>query len=321
LVAGLGFAGVQFFWANYMDATLVDIMAGMATLALVAGFLKVWQPNPIWRYPEERSLTVAKRKQYRLGEVLHAWSPFIILAVFVIFWGLPGIKGFLASTSVKLQVPGLHNLVTRTPPVVANQMNEPAIMDVAWLASVGTATFIAGLIAGPLLGLSLGGTLKVFRRTAFRMRFSFLAIMAMICLGYITRYSGMDAVLGLAMTHTGVLYPIFGTLIGWLGVALTGTDAGSNALFGSLQVITANKLGLSPVLMAAANTAGGVMGKMISAQSIIVACVATGNEGKEGDLFRAVWIHGVVLALLVGLVVTFFAYVAPQLIPSGHKYW
>jgi len=169
--------------------------------------------------------------------------------------------------------------------------------------------------------LSLGRTFQVFGKTLHRLRFSLLAIMAMICLAYVTRYCGMDAVMGLAMTHTGVFYPIFGTFIGWLGVALSGTDAGSNALFGSLQVITANQLGLSPVLMAAANSTGGVMGKMVGAQSLIVACVAAGIEGREGDLFRAVFKQGLVLALLIGLMVTLYAYVLPGLVANNHHFW
>ena len=217
-------------------------------------------------------------------------------------------------------MPGLHNLVVRVPPVVAATQAEPAVFDLAWLSAIGTATFFAGLIAGPILGLSVKGTLQVFLRTCYRMRFSMVAILAMLGLGFITRYSGMDATLGLAMTNTGVLFPFFGTLLGWLGVALTGTDAGSNALFGSLQVITAHQLGLSPVLMAAANSAGGVMGKMIDAQSIIVACAATGQEGREGDLFRAVLVHSIALAVIVGLIVTAYAYVVPQWIPSGHSF-
>jgi lactate permease len=177
------------------------------------------------------------------------------------------------------------------------------------------------MISGPIQGLTLGATWNIFVQTLSRMRYSVIAILAMIGLGYITRYSGMDAVLGLAMANTGFFFPFFGTLIGWLGVALTGTDAGSNALFGSLQVITANKLGLSPVLMGAANSAGGVMGKMIDAQSIIVACAATGLDGEEGNLFKAVLKHSVALAIIVGMLVMLFAYVFPWAIPHGHKFW
>jgi lactate permease len=172
-----------------------------------------------------------------------------------------------------------------------------------------------------MLGLSLKRTIKVFFYATYRLRFSVAAIMAMLSLGYLTRYCGMDATLGLALAHTGVMFPLFGTLIGWLGVALSGTDAGSNALFGSLQVITANKLGLSPILMGAANSAGGVMGKMMAAQSLVIACAATGQDGKEGLLVRAVVKHSIVLALLVGIIVLLYAYVFPGAIPSGHHYW
>jgi lactate permease len=321
LAAGVAFAGVQFFWSNFVDATLVDIMAGMLALLICAIFFKLWKPNPVYRFPEEGQVKDSARTHYTTGQVFHAWSPFVLIAVFVVIWGLPPVKKALATTSVKMAVPGLHQMVIRTAPVVVQDVAEKAEFDFAWLAAVGTATFLAGLIAGPVLGLSLGRTMRVFFRTCYRMRLSLLAIMAMICLAYVTRYCGQDAVMGLAMTHTGVLYPIFGTMIGWLGVALSGTDAGSNALFGNLQVITANKLGLDPVLMAAANSTGGVMGKMVGAQSLIVACVAAGIEGKEGDLFRAVFKQGLVLAMLIGLVVTFYAYVMPSLVANNHHFW
>lgn len=301
VACGVGFGAIQFFWSNYIDASLVDIVGGMGTLVWLAIFFRWWKPGAAPLLP--------------LGQVLRAWSPFLILALLVVTWGLPGIRQWLDSTSWKTPVPGLHNLVTRVPPVVAKVHTEPAIFDIAWLASVGTPTFLAGMIAGPILGLSVRRTFEVFLRTCWRMRFSAAAILAMLGLGYLTRYSGMDAILGLAMANTGWLFPFFGTLIGWLGVALTGTDAGSNALFGSLQVITANKLGLSPVLMASANSAGGVMGKMIDAQSIIVACAATGIERREGELFRAVLPHSIVLAVLVGLIVMAYAYWFPYLLP------
>jgi lactate permease len=320
VVCGTTFAAVQFYWSNYQDAALVDIIGGMATLAALALFFKVWQPRTIWRYPEEPGVNDLHRQKHSTSEVVHAWSPFLLLAALVILWGMPSIKEVLDRVTTRIPVPGLHLLVVREPPVVAKTQAEPAVFDLAWLSAIGTATFLAGVIAGPILGLSLAGTMRVFLRTCHRMRFSMVAILAMLGLGFITRYSGMDATLGLAMTNTGVLFPFFGTLLGWLGVALTGTDAGSNALFGSLQVITAHQLGLSPVLMAAANSAGGVMGKMIDAQSIIVACAATGQEGQEGDLFRAVLWHSIVLAAIVGLIVTVYAYVAPHWIPSGHSF-
>jgi lactate permease len=201
------------------------------------------------------------------------------------------------------------------PPVFPKPHAEAAIFDLTLLANAGTAAFLAGLIAGPVLGMNFGTTLQVFFRTCYKMRKSMLAIMAMLVLGYVTRYSGMDAVLGLAMTHTGRLFPFFGTMIGWIGVSLTGTDAGSNALFGSLQVITATSLGLPPVLMAAANSAGGVMGKMIAAQSLVVAAAAVGEHGREGDLFRKILPHSLVLAGIIGLIVMFFATLGRAWVP------
>jgi lactate permease len=249
-----------------------------------------------------------------------AWSPFFLLALFVVGWGLPGAAHLFDSWSLKGPVPGLHMQVLRQAPAVKVPYAEPAIFDIAWFSTVGTGTFFAGLVAGPLLGLSLRKTFDVFGRTIWRLRYSVVAILAMLALGYITRYCGMDATLGLALAHTGVLFPLFGTLIGWLGVALSGTDAGSNALFGSLQVITAQKLGLSPILMGAANSAGGVMGKMIAAQSLVIACAATGQDGNEGGLFRAVLVHSILLALIVGLIVMMYAYVFPGAIPNGHHF-
>ncbi len=317
---GITFAAVQFYWSNYRDAALVDIIGGMVTLAVLALFFRAWQPRSIWRYPGEPGVAELHRQRHTTREVLHAWSPFLLLAFFVILWGIPSVKNAIDSATTRIPVPRLHMLVVREPPVVAQRQAEPAVFELAWISAIGTATFFAGLLAGPILGLSVRDTLRVFFRTCYRMRFSMIAILAMLGLGFITRYSGMDATLGLAMTNTGRFFPFFGTLLGWLGVALTGTDAGSNALFGSLQVITANQLGLSPVLMAAANSAGGVMGKMIDAQSIIVACAATGQEGREGDLFRAVLVHSIALAAIVGLIVTAYAYLVPGWIPNGRSF-
>jgi lactate permease len=314
LLAGGLFAGVQFYWANYQDFGLVDIIGGMVTLIGLTLFLKVWKPKDIWRFPNEPPVAVHVRS-YSLLEIVHAWSGFLLLSVFVVLTGVPAVVRFLNAATPVVPVPGLHNLVFRMPPVFPTPHAEPALFDLTLLANAGTAAFLAGLIAGPVLGLSLGRTFQVFFRTCYKMRKSMLAIMAMLVLGYVTRYSGMDAVLGLAMTHTGALFPFFGTLIGWVGVSLTGTDAGSNALFGSLQVITATNLGIPPVLMAAANSAGGVMGKMIAAQSLVVAAAAVGEQGREGDLFRKVLPHSLVLAGMVGLIVMFFATLGRMWVP------
>ena len=318
LACGLIFGSLQFFWSNYMGAALVDIIGGIGTLLLLATFFKFWRPRKLWRYEGEAA---AKHYQLTTGRILLAWLPFILLSAFVVLWGQPPVARFLDSFSWKQPVPGLHLQVVRMPPVTLKPFAEPALFDVSWLSTPGTGIFIAGLIAGPLVGLSFKRTVQVFFLSVWRLRWSLVAIMAMLGLGFLTRYCGMDATMGMAMAQTGVLFPFFGTMIGWLGVALSGTDAGSNALFGSLQVIAANKLGLSPILMGAANSAGGVMGKMIAAQSLVIGCAVTGQEGKEGELFRAVLKHSIALLLLVGLIVLMYAYVFPAAIPSGHKYW
>jgi lactate permease len=322
-VAGVTSAGLQFLWSNYMDASLVNIVSGIGTLLVLAFFFsKVWHPRQTWRYPGEPVAPV-RLAAHRLGfrRVFLAWSPFLILAALVVLWGAPPVAKVLERTSWKPPVPGLNLLVMRMPPVTAKPFAEPATFDFSLIANPGTATFLAGLITGPLLGLSFKRTVQVFFEGLWRIRLSVTAIMAMLGLGYLTRYCGMDATLGMAMSHTGVLFPFFGTLIGWLGVALSGTDAGSNALFGSFQAITANRLGLSPILMGAANSAGGVMGKMIAAQSLVIAAAVTGQDGQEGTIFRAVLKHSLGLAMLVGLLVLLYAYVFPGAIPSGHHYW
>ena len=314
LLAGVVFALLQFYWSNYQDFGLVDIIGGMVTLVALTLFLKVWKPAKIWHFSHEPPALV-ELQRYSFPQIAHAWTGFLLLSFVVVITGIPSVTLYLNAASPVVPVPGLHNLVFRMPPVFPTPHAEPAIFDLTWLSNAGTGAFIAGLIAGPILGLSFAKTLQVFLRTCYRMRYSMLAIMAMLVLGYVTRYSGMDAVLGLAMTHTGRAFPFFGTLIGWVGVSLTGTDAGSNALFGSLQVITARTLSLPPVLMAAANSAGGVMGKMIAAQSLVVAAAAVGRPGTEGDLFRKVFPHSIILASLVGLIVLFFATAGHVFVP------
>jgi len=322
LVCGVTFGSIQFFWSNFMGSSLVDILGGIGTLLVLAFFFgKVWQPAKVWRIEGEAPPPKKSAERLGTGKILLAWSPFLLLAVLVVLWGIPSVTKTLDLVSWKQPVPGLHLQVIRTPPVVTKAYAEPALFDISWLSTPGTGAFLAGLIAGPLLGLSFKRTIQVFIRSTWRLRLSVLAIMAMLGLGYLTRYCGMDATMGMAMARSGAMFPFFGTLIGWLGVALSGTDAGSNALFGSFQVITANKLGLSPILMGAANSAGGVMGKMIAAQSLVIGCAVTGQEGKEGLLFRAVMKHSIALAAIVALLVLMYAYVFPGAIPSGHHYW
>ena len=323
LACGLTFGGIQFFWSNFMDAALVDILGGIGTLGFLAFFFhKVWHPKKIWRYENEAApIKAAPGEHLTFGRILWAWSPFLLLSAFVVLWGVTSVTAFLDQVSWKAPVPGLHMLVYRTPPVVPVPKPEAATFDVSWMATAGTGTFIAGLIAGPIAGLSFLRTIQVFIGSLRRLRMSLVAIMAMLGIGYIIRYCGMDATMAMAMAHTGALFPFFGTVMGWLGVSLSGTDAGSNALFGSLQVITANQLGLSPILMGAANSAGGVMGKMIAAQSLVIGCAVTNQEGKEGELLRAVLKHSILLMTLVGLIVMMYAYVFPGAVPNGHHYW
>jgi lactate permease len=317
LACGASFGAILFFWSNYVGSALTAIAAGAGTLLALSLFLRVWQPAKVWRYEGE-----AAGKTYPLtaGRVLHAWLPFLLLSAAVVVWGQPAVARLLDSFSLKQPMPGLHLQVVRVPPVTLKPFAEPALLDVSWLATPGTGIFLAGLIAGPLVGLSIRRTIQVFLESFWRLRWSLVAILAMIGLGYVSRYCGMDATMGMAMAQTGVLFPFFGTAIGFLGVALSGTDAGSNALFGSLQIIAANKLGLSPILMGSANAAGGVMGKMIAAQSLVIGCAVTGQEGKEGELFRAVLKHSLLLMAIVGVIVLLYAYVFPGAVPSGHRY-
>jgi len=271
---------------------------------------------------------------YTTGQVARAWLPFFILSAFVLVWGLPKVKNAmnLATTPAFKPIlpdgkprpgpagwnwPYLDGKVLRDVPVVAKPTVERARFDLNWLTATGTGCFLAAILSGLILGMGVPSLFGVFGKTLYRLRFAITAMTCMLGLGYVTRYSGMDAVLGLAFTRTGWFFPFFGTFIGWLGVALTGSDTSSNALFGGLQRITAQQLNISPILMCAANSAGGVMGKMIDAQSICIATAATNQVGNEGSIFRYVFWHSVALAAIIGIIVMTYAYVVPQYIPSG----
>jgi lactate permease len=271
---------------------------------------------------------------YSAGQIAKAWMPFAILSLFVLLWGLPSVKlavnksttpafevllpnGKLRPGPPGWDVPYLHHAVYRARPVVPKPIAETARFDFNWLSATGTGCFLAAVTSGFLLGLSPRRLGQVFWRTVVRMRLAMVAISFMLGLGYVTRYAGLDAVLGLAFTRTGWAYPFFGTFLGWLGVALTGSDTSSNALFGSLQRITSQQLGIDPVLMCAANSAGGVMGKMVDAQSITIATAATEQVGNEGTIFRFVFWHSVALGAIVGIIVMLYAYVFRSAIPHG----
>jgi lactate permease len=324
LIAGVSFAIPQFLVSNFHGPWLVDVVASLISMGCLALFLKVWQPKGIWTSLDRGAAAAANlsaaavsnsptpRPRHPAALVRRAWLPWIILSILVFIWGLPLVKAFLDSVSVfRFPIEGLNNLVQRVPPVVAKPTAEAAVYVLNWLSATGTGILISAIIAGVLIGASWRVMAEVYWETLIRVRFSLLTIAAMLALGFTTRYSGEDATLGLAFAHTGILYPFFGTLLGWIGVALTGSDTASNVLFGSLQRISSEQLGLSPTLMGAANSSGGVMGKMIDAQSIVVAATATNFHGQEGAILRYVFFHSIALACLVGVLVTLQAYVWP----------
>ena len=317
LVAGAFFAIPQFLVSNFHGPWLVDVVAAIVSMAALITFLRVWRPKRVLSLAAisggSGPAAVAEAPQrYTTGQIVRAWVPWVILSVLVFLWGLPQMKVFLDGISVvKLPIAGLHQMIQRVPPVVAKPTAEGAVYALNWLSATGTGILIAAVISGLVMGLSVPQMIGIYGRTLKRVRFSLLTIAAMLALGFTTRYSGLDATMGLTFARTGVLYPFFGTLLGWLGVALTGSDTSSNVLFGSLQRITAEQIGVSPTLMASANSSGGVMGKMIDAQSIVVASTATQWYGHEGEILRYVFFHSIALAALVGLLVFLQAYVFP----------
>jgi lactate permease len=325
-VSGLSFALVQFYWSNYQETGLVDIIAALGSLLIMVAFLKMWHPRTTLdnlreatRLPvpdEERPAPIDANRRHSIAAVLKGWSPFLLASVFIFIWARPEITRFFTSDGLKQQMPFLHRAVMRIPPVVPEPTPEDAIADLNVVALPGTAVFLATVLAAAILGMSPARIGQTFARTLIHLIPSLLAISFMVGLAYVTRFSGMDTVLGLSLTRTGPAFPFFGTLLGWLGVALTGTDAGSNALFGNLQKVTAERLGISPILMASANSSGGVMGKMIDAQSIVVSSTATQQVGNEAAIFKAVFKHSVTLACIVGAIVTLYAFVFPDVVPT-----
>ena len=306
LVAGLSFAVPQFLLSNFHGPYLVDVVAGATSLILTTAFVRV------------RSGRAATSPDARATGSLRPWIPWILLCVLVFVWGLAPVKQYLNGLfAPQLHVPYLDGVVQRVPPVVAAPQTEAAVYTFNILSATGTSILVAALLGGIAMGCSVRQLGAAYLRTLHMAWPSLVTIAAMLALGYLTRYSGLDAILGVAFARSGVLYPLFGTLLGWLGVALTGSDTSSNVLFGSLQKITATQLGLSATLMAAANSSGGVMGKMVDMQSIVVASAATRWYGQEGRILRYVFVHSLALATLVGLWVMLQAYVPPftRLVP------
>ncbi len=320
LVTGVSFAVPQFLVSNFMGPELVDIIAAIVSMACLVAFLRVWQPKKIWHSPALRGNDVSAAEAKPPQPVVHhsrqaliaAWTPWAILSVFVFIWGLPPVKAWLNGIfSPKFPIDGLHNLVMKVPPVVPTEHPEAAVYTLNLLSATGTGILAAAIVSALVMKYNPIAIVRTFFKTLWLVKFSLLTIVLMLALGTLTRFSGTDTTLGLAFANTGVLYPFFGTLMGWLGVALTGSDTASNVLFGGMQKVAAEQLGLSPNLMGAANSSGGVMGKMIDAQSIVVASTATRWFNHEGDILRYVFFHSIALACLVGLYVTMQAYVWP----------
>jgi lactate permease len=351
-VCGGTFALVQFLWSNFIGPELVDIVGGLASIGALALFARVWRPRDVWDFPHKPPVHEASASDSEVvhshGRIARAWMPWVFLSLAVMLWGLAPVKALLnggpsalaayhsgrrPSVSRVLQptwnVPLLHRLVFRDYPVVParvdpsrtadtsyrNEHAEAAQFTLNWLSATGSGILLAAIATAIYLRIPFPLLFAVARMTFRRMRAPLLTIMLMLALGFVTRYGGTDATLGLAFTRTGVLYPFFATLLGWLGVALTGSDTSSNVLFGSLQKITAQQLGFNPVLIVTANSTGGVMGKMIDAQSIVVSTASTGQVGDEGRILRFVFWHSVALATLMGIIVMLQAYVFPQMIP------
>jgi lactate permease len=332
LTAGLSFGITQFLVSNFFGPTLVDIVGSLVSMGSLFVLLKFWQPKTTWSFEHEsedaRAAEAAARPVHAPGTAFKAFLPWIILMIFVFAWGYPSFKTYLNGgakehenflhgiSSIDIPVPGLDKAVVKAPPVVKKETPEAAVYTFNWLSATGTSLLLTGIVSGLVLGFSLGELAAIFWGTLKRVRLSLLTIAAMLALGFTTRYAGLDATMGLAFAATGALFPFFSPLLGWLGVALTGSDTSSNVLFGNLQRISAEKLGLSPILACASNSTGGVMGKMIDAQSIVVAGVATGQQGREGEILRYVFWHSVALACLVGVLVLLQAYVFPGVIPA-----
>jgi len=316
LVAGVAFAVPQWLISNYHGPWLAGVGAAVISMAALVLFLLKWRPRSLYGFPSEEAAEAVgdagPQRSFGKREIARAWMPWLVLSVFVFLWGVPQVKALLDWVfTARWPVQGLDRLVLRVPPVVARETAEAAVFGFNAISFTGTGIFAAAVVSGLLMGFSPRRLARTYGKTLKRVRFSLFTVAAMLSLGYVTRYSGLDATLGLAFARTGVLYPFFGTLLGWLGVAMTGSDTSSNVLFGSLQRISAGQLGLSPVLMASANSSGGVMGKMIDAQSIVVASTATRWYGHEGDILRYVFFHSLALAVLMGLLVLLQAYVFP----------
>ncbi len=314
-VCGIAFAGTQFLVSNFIGPQLTDILSSLAAIGSLVILFKLWKPKPGFQFDEHSSVQ-ATPPRHTTGALMMAWAPYLLLVIFVLLWGYKPVQMKLNTASQVFGWPGLHNVIVRMPPVVAKPAPYGALYTFNWLSAPGTACLFAALLAAALLRMPFAQFFRVFRSTVKQLLLAEMTIAAVLALAFLMNYSGATATLGLAFAATGVLFPFFSALLGWLGVFLTGSDTAANALFGNLQVVTAQTLHMNPVLMASSNSAGGVMGKMISLQSVAVASCATAMKPQdEGRLFRFTLKHSILLASLTGLLVVFYTYVAPQLAP------
>jgi L-lactate permease/lactate permease len=325
LIAGGTFAVCQYLVSNYVGPELPDIISALVSLVSVTLFLKIWAPKDVFRFQSGAVSAARTSHSYSGGQVLKAWSPFLILTVLVTIWTLPAFKalfgktGPLAGIVWNIPVPMLDKLVMKAPPITAAVTPYAAVYNFSPLAASGTAILISALLASLFLRIKPGAVAKTFGETLVELRWPIYTIGMVLAFAYIANYSGASSTLALALAGTGAAYPFFSPILGWLGVFLTGSDTSSNALFCGLQANTAHQLGASDVLMVAANTTGGVTGKMISPQSIAVACAAAGMVGKESEMFRFTYKHSLFFVFLVGLLTMLQAYVLPWMIPVAGK--
>lgn len=324
IVAGGSFAIAQFLSSNFLGPELPDIISSLASLISLTLFLRVWQPVRIFRFSETESPHAGQpvnRQKYTTGQVVRAWMPFLFLTATVTLWSIPPFKalfakgGALAESVLSLPVPGLDGWVTRMPPVVAQPSSWPAIFKLDLLSATGTAILVAALVAIIFLKMKPRTAVVTFAETLKELMLPIYSIGMVLAFAFISNYSGLSATLALALAHTGHAFTFFSPFLGWLGVFLTGSDTSSNALFAALQATTAQQIGVSDILLVAANTTGGVTGKMISPQSIAIACAAVGLVGRESDLFRFTVKHSLIFTCLVGIITTLQAYVFPWMIP------
>ena len=316
IVAGVCFALTQFLSSNFHGPYLPDILSAVATIVGMVVLLRFWKPKQVWHFPDEAPASRASSEKYTTNQVLRAWSPYIILAVMVFIWGTGGFKALTAAFGISIEWPGLHNLVVKTAPIAATDAPLAAKFGINLVNAAGTAIFLTGIISSFIMpNYNIGRALACLARTVKQLKFPIVTIATILGLAYIMNYSGMSSTLGLVFTHTGAFFPFFAPLIGWLGVFLTGSDTSSNALFSGLQRTTAEAVGVDPHLTVAANSSGGVTGKMISPQSISVATAATGMIGQEGNLFRFTLKHSIAMTLVVCIITYLQAYSLSWMLP------